>query len=130
MWSLLPGLFQEDGEVVVEASASNGIAGLLPLVFAALLIVGMWRVFSKAGKPGWAAIIPIYNLYVLTQIVGKPAWWLVLFLIPFVNFIAIIILEIELCKSFGVSWLWILTGPILWLVLGFGGATYRGAAAS
>jgi hypothetical protein len=130
MWSLLPGLFQEDGEVAIEASASGGIAGLLPLVFAALLIVGMWRVFSKAGKPGWAAIIPIYNLYVLTQIVGKPAWWLVLFLIPFVNFIAIIILEIELCKSFGVSWLWILTGPILWLVIGFGGATYRGPAAS
>ncbi len=128
MLSLVPTLFQEESEVVVEASASVG--GLIPLVIGLLLIAGMWRVFSKAGKPGWAAIIPIYNIYVLTQIVGRPAWWLVLFLIPFVNFIAIIILEIDLCKSFGVSWLWILTGPILWLVLGFGGATYRGAAAA
>jgi len=128
MLSLVPTLFQEESEVVVEASASVG--GLIPLVIGLLLIAGMWRVFSKAGKPGWAAIIPIYNIYVLTQIVGRPAWWLVLFLIPFVNFIAIIILEIDLCKAFGVSWLWILTGPILWLVLGFGGATYRGAAAA
>jgi hypothetical protein len=128
MLSLVPTLFQEESEVVVGASASVG--GLIPLVLALLVIAGMWRVFSKAGKPGWAAIIPIYNIYVLTQIAGRPAWWLVLFLIPFVNFIAIIILEIDLCKSFGVSWLWILTGPILWLVLGFGGATYRGAAAA
>lgn len=128
MLSLVPTLFQEESEVVVEASASVG--GLIPLVLALLVIAGMWRVFSKAGKPGWAAIIPIYNIYILTQIAGRPAWWLVLFLIPFVNFIAIIILEIDLCKSFGVSWLWILTGPILWLVLGFGGATYRGAAAA
>jgi hypothetical protein len=128
MLSLVPTLFQEESEVVVGALASVG--GLIPLVLALLVIAGMWRVFSKAGKPGWAAIIPIYNIYVLTQIAGRPAWWLVLFLIPFVNFIAIIILEIDLCKSFGVSWLWILTGPILWLVLGFGGATYRGAAAA
>ncbi len=60
MLSLVPTLFQEESEVVVEASASVG--GLIPLVIGLLLIAGMWRVFSKAGKPGWAAIIPIYNI--------------------------------------------------------------------
>lgn len=70
-------------------------------VVVALMIYSMWKIFAKAGKPGWAAIIPIYNLIVLLEIVGKPLWWIILFLIPFVNFVIAIIVYIELAKAFG-----------------------------
>jgi hypothetical protein len=61
--------------------------GLLIIYFAVivLLLASMWAVFAKAGKPGWTALIPIYNLIILLEIVGKPWWWLFLMLIPLVN---------------------------------------------
>src|SRR5439155_7951145 len=71
------------------------------LLVALVLIVAMWKVFTKAGQPGWASIIPIYNLYIWCKIVGRPWWWILLMLIPFVNFIICIILCIDLAKSFG-----------------------------
>src|SRR5215470_14508882 len=66
-----------------------------------LLFAGMWKVFQKAGKPGWAAIIPIYNIIILLQIAGKPLWWIVLYFIPFVNIVAVVLVSIELAKRFG-----------------------------
>ena len=59
------------------------------LAIVLLVIAGMWKIFVKAGKPGWAAIIPIYNFVVLCEIAGKPAWWVVLLFVPVVNFIII-----------------------------------------
>src|SRR6476620_11535844 len=73
-------------------SPASIIVGLLIALF---LIVAMWKVFTKAGQPGWACIIPIYNLYVWCKIVGRPWWWILLMLIPFVNFIIAIILCID-----------------------------------
>lgn len=66
-----------------------------------ILIISMWKIFTKAGKPGWAAIVPIYNVIVLLEIVCKPIWWFILMLIPFVNIIVLIIVLIELAKRFG-----------------------------
>ena len=65
----------------------------------------------KAGRPGWAAIIPIYNLYILLKIIGRPVWWLLLFvigvIIPFVGWILLIvigiIIAIDLARSFAKS---------------------------
>lgn len=65
------------------------------------LIVAMWKVFEKAGQPGWAALIPIYNWYIMTKIGGKPGWWVLMFLIPGVNLIFIIWLYNMISKSFG-----------------------------
>lgn len=79
----------------------GAIFGLVWLAFFVFAIVGMWKVFEKAGQPGWASIIPIYNLIVILQITGKPVWWIVLLLIPFVNFIIILLIMIALAKSFG-----------------------------
>lgn len=59
------------------------------------------KVFQKAGKPMWAAFVPIYNLIVLLQIVNKPLWWVILFFIPFVNIIFYILVMLELGKAFG-----------------------------
>ena len=71
------------------------------LAIVIFLIVSVWKVFAKAGKPGWAAIVPIYNMIVLLQICGRPVWWIILMLIPFVNIIIIIIVYNDLSKSFG-----------------------------
>jgi hypothetical protein len=97
-----------------------------------LLIAAMWKVFSKAGQPGWAAIIPIYNMYVLCKVAGRPGWWLILLLIPFVNFIILIILSIDIAKAFGKGagfgiGLFLLPF-IFYPILGFGSAQYQGGA--
>jgi len=64
-------------------------------------IASIWTIFTKAGKPGYAAIIPIYNIIVLLEIVGKPWWWLFLMLIPFVNIVIFIMIHHRLSLSFG-----------------------------
>jgi hypothetical protein len=115
-------------------AAIGGAFGLIGLVFAIVMIASMWKMFVKAGQPGWAAIIPIYNLYILLKIVGRPGWWILLFLIPFVNFIMAIILAIDTAKSFGKGGGFaaglILLPFIFYPILGFGSAQYQGPAAT
>jgi uncharacterized protein DUF5684 len=102
--------------------------------FVILMIAAWWKIFSKAGQPGWAAIIPIYNWIVWCKIVGRPWWWILLMLIPFVNFIIWIILIIDLAKSFGKGagfGIGLLLLPIIFFpILGFGSAQYQGPSAS
>jgi hypothetical protein len=71
------------------------------LAIIAVAIAGMWKAFEKAGKPGWAAIIPIYNIYIMIEIVGKPTIWLLWCLLPCVNFIFVIWLYNLISKSYG-----------------------------
>jgi hypothetical protein len=103
-------------------------AMIFALVVGVLMIASMWKVYTKAGKPGWAAIIPIYNLVVLLQIVRKPMWWIVMFFIPMVNFIFLILLYIELAKSFGKGGGFaaglIFLSIIFFPILGFGSSQY------
>ena len=107
--------------------------GLVPLLIGILVIVGMWKVFVKAGQPGWASIIPIYNAYIICKIVGKPGWWVILLLIPLVNVVVGIILMVELAKAFGKGIGFaigmLLLGFIFIPILGFGDATYQRSAA-
>jgi uncharacterized membrane protein YhaH (DUF805 family) len=103
------------------------------LAFTILMIAAWWKIFTKAGQPGWASIIPIYNLYIWCKIVGRPWWWILLMLIPFVNLIILIILTIDLAKSFGKGvgfglGLFFL-GIIFFPILGFGSAQYQGPSA-
>lgn len=79
----------------------TGVGGVVYLVIIVLLIAANWKIFEKAGKPGWACIIPIYNIIVLLEIIGKPLWWIILFLIPVVNMIIGIWAANLLSKSFG-----------------------------
>ena len=103
---------------------------LLYLGIIILTIAGLWKTFEKAGHPGWAAIIPIYNIYIMCKIADKPGWWLVLFLIPFVNIIIAIILYIALAEKFGKGAGFgiglALLGFIFFPILGFGDAEYQG----
>jgi hypothetical protein len=75
--------------------------GILYLAYVTVLVVAVWKIFEKAGQPGWAAIIPLYNIYILLKIVGKPVWWLVLLFIPVVNFVVGVWSYNMLSKSFG-----------------------------
>jgi hypothetical protein len=104
--------------VVLPAAASSGsdaagagvggIIGALCGVFIAILmalppIAGLYGIFTKAGKPGWAAIVPVYNAIVLAEVVGKPIWWALLLFCPCVNIVFSILLNLELAKCFGKS---------------------------
>ena len=95
-----------------------------------VVIAGMWKAFEKAGQPGWACIIPIYNLYIMTKIAGKPGWWVLMFFLPIVNLIFIIWLYNMISKSFGKDEGFtvglVLLGVVFWPILGFGSAKYIG----
>jgi len=60
---------------------------VIALIPSIILIIAMWKVFDKAGKPGWAAIIPFYNTYILFEVAGMNGWMFLLMLIPIVNVI-------------------------------------------
>ena len=95
-----------------------------------IVIISWWKIFEKAGQPGWKAIIPIYNAYILLKIVGKPGWWLILFLIPFVNLVFLIWTYNMLSKSFGKDEAFtvglVLLGFVFFPILAFGSAKYLG----
>ena len=100
------------------------------IYFAILLfiIVAWWKVFQKAGHPGWASLVPIYNMYILTKIGKKPGIWVLFMLIPLVNLVILILLSIEVARQFGKGTGFgvglALLGFVFWPILGFGEARY------
>lgn len=107
---------------------------IFPLLIAILMIAAMWKVFTKAGKPGWAAIVPIYNVIVMLEIVGKPTWWVVIILIiPIVNVVFAIwlinLISLSFGKDVGFTLGLLFLSVIFWPILGFGSAEYQGPAA-
>ena len=113
-------------------SVAGGIGCFMLLIYLAVLILviaGIWKVFAKAGQPGWASIVPIYNIIVMLQIADKPLWWIILFFIPIANIIIPILVSIALAEKFGkgagfgigLAFLPFIFYPIL----GFGDAQYN-----
>src|SRR5580704_14110601 len=109
-------MFQNLASTYMTSSSSHVSGGfllvilLLGLVFGIIEVAGMWKMFIKAGRPGWAAIIPFYNFWVLFEVAGKPGWWslsVLVSIIPFVGWIVPAVLELiaflELAKRFGKS---------------------------
>jgi hypothetical protein len=103
---------------------------LIWLAIVVVLIAAQWKIFEKAGQPGWACLIPIYNIYILLKIVGKPGWWLIMFILPIVNVIFAIWTINMLSKSFGKDEGFtvglLLLGIVFYPILGFGDAAYLG----
>src|SRR5262245_25096025 len=134
---LTPARLLEQVEYSYSASGQGPSPGPLFWIFwltvMISIIAGCWKVFTKAGQRGWASIIPIFNVYIWCKIVGRPGWWVILLLIPFVNFIIGMILCIDLAKSFGKGVGFaiglILLGIIFFPILGFGSAQYQGPSA-
>ncbi|MGH9398842.1 MAG: DUF5684 domain-containing protein [Thermoanaerobaculia bacterium] len=121
--------YQEEAPSDAAALAFGIVFTLVILAIVVLTAAGMWKAFAKAGKPGWAAIVPIYNMIVILQIAGKPIWWLILYLIPLVNVIVVILVGIGVARNFGKGTGFGIglaaLGPIFYPILGFGDAQYR-----
>lgn len=112
-----------------DISAILGTYAILVLVIAVIMIVANWKIFTKAGKPGWASIVPFYNMYVMYEIAGMNGWMFLLTFIPIVNIVIQIMLYLNLAKKFGKSTGFaiglILLNPIFLLLLAFGNAEYN-----
>jgi hypothetical protein len=118
---------------LLPLAQNDDAVGILVVVYVAiivLVIAAMWKIFVKAGEPGWAAIIPIYNTIVMLKIIGKPWWWIILLLIPYVNIVFVILMMIGLAQVFGKGGGFavglIFLGFIFIPILGFGSAQYIG----
>lgn len=111
--------------------AATAIIWIIISAIIMLIVVSQWKIFVKAGKPGWASLIPIYNTVVELQIIGKPDWYVLLLFVPFVNIVITIMICIELAKVFGKSALFGFFGLGIFSIIGypilaFGKAKYLG----
>ena len=106
------------------------VFGIVMFAFFIFIIASLWKAFSKAGEPGWAAIIPIYNTIVWLKIAGKPLWWIILLIIPVVGFVIAIIATISFCEKYGKGAgfaIGMIFLPFIFLpILAFGDAQYVG----
>ncbi len=122
----------------LTASASGAMFGgvflilvimLLVLGVVALMLISLWKIFEKAGKPGWAALVPFYNKVLLLEIAGRPLWWILLFFIPIVNIFIMVYTYRRLALAFGKQSKWFVAGMIFlpfifYPILAFGKSTY------
>ena len=123
-------LLQADLPLGDTAAGGFGTGSMLVwLAFVIVIIASLWKVFEKAGQPGWAALIPIYNIYVMLQVAGRPGWWLVLAFIPLVNLVLLVI-PFDIAGKFGKSALFgvglLFLGFIFYPILAWGDAQYQG----
>ncbi|QUQ67389.1 DUF5684 domain-containing protein [Kutzneria sp. CA-103260] len=121
-----------------DQTASSGLSPAVAIIFGVIYvafivfeIAAYWKVFAKAGRPGWGAIIPFYNIYLMIKVAGRPGWWLILYIIPIVNFVIHLIVSLDIARNFGkgsgfgVLGLWLFSF-IGFPILGFGSAQYQG----
>lgn len=104
---------------------------LVAMIISVLMIISLWKIFTKAGKPGWGSLIPFYNYYLLTEITYGNGWLFLLLCIPFANFVFMIMMAFKLAKVFGKGTgfgfgVWLLP-VIFYPILAFGDAEYQGA---
>lgn len=118
------------GEEAAAVLASMCMAMSCWIVLLLPMIIGMWKVYTKAGEPGWASIVPIYNVMVLAKIAGRDPVYGLLTLIPLAGIIFYIIILLDVAKQFDVGGGFvaglILLPMVFWPILGFGSATFRG----
>jgi hypothetical protein len=118
----------------MESQYSSGpgpVAGIVYLAILVLMVVSLWKVFAKAGLPGWGVLVPFYNLYLMVKLAGRPGWWTILLFVPLANIVVDVVLCVETARRFGKG-----TGfgvglfflPFVFFpMLAFGEARYSGA---
>lgn len=111
--------YQPVYDTTYSSSTTDPTTVWIWLILVALTLVALWRVFTKAGRPGWAAIVPFYSIWVMNEIAGRPGWWMFLYFIPLVNIVIHIIVCIDLAKAFGKSTLFGIFGLYLFGFVGF-----------
>jgi hypothetical protein len=125
----------------MDSSQIGGIIGgvigyfflwLFSMAISAFILVCMWKIYAKAGKPGWAALVPFYNTLVLLEFLGRPWWFLLLMFVPLANVVIEIIIIFDYAKSFGKSTAFgfgLLFLSIIFIpILAFGSSRYIGPA--
>ena len=114
----------QDFETTPPAWDPSPMTLVIVLACFVIIVAGLWKVFDKAGQPGWTAIIPLVNYFFFAMAAGKPAWWGILMFVPIVNIIVWFILAIALAKRFGRGTgfgIGIALLPIIFIpILGFG----------
>jgi uncharacterized membrane protein YphA (DoxX/SURF4 family) len=123
------------GETQMDQDAASGMASVVALIailaIFVLVIVAGWKIFTKAGRPGWASIVPIYNTWIMLEIAGKPGWWLILFFIPIVSIVIAFMMCIGLAERFGKGagfGVGLALLPFIFMpILAFGDARYQDA---
>jgi Family of unknown function (DUF5684) len=114
--------------------ATAAVSSVLWLGIVVLLIAAYWRIFAKAGRPGWASLVPIYNAVTLLHITGRSGWWILGMCVPLLNIFVFIRLVFELAGSFGrgigFGFGLLLLSPIFVPVLAFGDSRYVGRGPS
>ncbi len=131
---LLPLFAQDDGGGgAIAVLLSLFCSLIIPLAIIGVLIAGMWKMFEKAGQPGWAAIVPIYNTYVLVVEIAKmDIMWFVLLLVPCVQYVAVFVIMIKVAKKYGQGdgfGIGMALLPFIFIpILGFGSARYNPSA--
>ena len=125
-------MLQNDGLGIIGIILAVGMIIVFVAIIGAIL-AGLWQTFVKAGEAGWKGIIPIYNIWVLMEIIGRPGWWLILFFIPVVGFFIWIVVCLDLAKSFdhgpGFAIGLMIFPFIFFIILGWSEAQYQGALA-
>ena len=123
-------LFEQSVQEFSEQYASSPGSTAISLVMSVVGIIALWKIFQKAGEPGWAAVIPFYNAYVLFKITWGNGWKFLLLLIPIANIVIGIITMVKLAKAFGKSNGFavglVLLSTIFMLILAFGDSQYLG----
>ncbi len=120
-----------------ESSADGLLTGIgvdtyiIALLVSVFILVTIWRIYKKAGQPGWASIIPVYNMIVMLRVVKLDWWHIFIWLfVPFASIAYAIIVPIKLAKLFGKSSgfgvLAIFLPVIAYPILAFGQASYEG----
>lgn len=128
-----PSFFAIDGATLIFHFFVTyiGVVLVASSVGSILLIVALWKIFAKAGEPGWAAIVPIYNLYVLFKLIFGYGWFFLLLIVPGVNIVVMMILPFLLADTFGKGIGYgcglLFLAPIFCLILAFGSAEYEGS---
>jgi len=124
-----------------EEAVAAGIAAFIAafafvlIAVAVVVTIGMWKAFAKAGQPGWAVLVPIYNIIVLLRVAGLPWYWVFapfVAIIPILGWIAYIVwivwihhrISTRFGQGVGFTIGLTLLGPIFWLILGFGSSKY------
>ena len=106
------------------------ISALIGVILLVITVIVYWTIFEKAGKPGWAALVPIYQFIVFMDIVGRPRWWWILLFVPLVNIIISLILSFDLARVFGKGTGFaiglIVLQPLFVLILAFDDSRYIG----
>jgi len=119
---------QDGGGGGAAGAAAGALGGLIGLGVGLVLIIAEWKIFVKAGEPGWACLVPIYNLIVLLKIAGKPIWWILILWLVIPWFLLNFSLAGKFGKGSGFGLGLSLLPPIFYLLLGFGDARYNAAA--